>query len=47
MTNSIIFNHYDDEEANVDGAFVNTTTNKAFIKAIGLIIAIMSTFFSI
>lgn len=47
MTNSIIFTHYDDETANVSGAFVNTTKNELVIKTIGLIIAVMSIFFSI
>ena len=47
MTNSIIFQHYDDENANVSGAIVNTSTNEFVIKTIGLIIAILSLFFSV
>ena len=47
MTNSIIFSHFDDENANVTGARVNTNVNLIVVKTIGLVIAIMSTFFSI
>lgn len=47
MTNSLIFDHFDEEDANVTGVKVNTTTNKIVIKTIGLIIAVLSTFFSV
>lgn len=47
MTNSIVFTHFDDEEADVTGARINTDANEVLIRTIGLIIAIMSSFFSI
>ena len=47
MTHSVVFEHYDDEDANVTGALINTNMNKMLINSIGLIIAIMSSFLSI
>ena len=47
MTNSKVFIHFDDKNADVIGARVNKNKDEMVIKTIGLVIAIISMFFSI